>query len=201
MNPDEIALFRQARLVLLLAATVEGAPDGVDAERLGIYDFLAGHPLLLARGRDDPDRLTLRLAGFDDRSVAYASPAQRFVSAQLLLARDLADLVGRGLVSVTVAGRIRYRLTPEGAAMASRFTAMYSQAYLTAARIVIRRTRRLSGRKLRESLRQWLSTPLGRTDGQRRPAYLLDSGHVPDAPSSSDPTDRTEQITRPEDMT
>ncbi|WP_422769892.1 hypothetical protein ACN28C_24615 [Plantactinospora sp. WMMC1484] len=197
MNPDEVAVFRQARLVLLLAASAERAPEGVDAERLGIYDFLAAHPLLLARREDDPDRLTLRLTGFDDRSVCYASPAQRFVSGQLVLARDLADLVGRGLVGVTVSGRIRYRLTPAGESMASRFSAMYSQAYVTAARIVIRRTRRLSGRKLRENLRQWLSTP-GRPGGQLHPAHLLDSGHVPDAPSSTDPTG---QIRRPEDRT
>lgn len=191
MNPDDVATFRHARLVLLLAATGEGTPDGIDAERLGIYDFLAMHPLLLARREDDPDRHTLRLAGFDDRAVAYVSPAQRFVSAQLRLARDLADLVGRGLVSVTAAGRIRYRLTPEGASIARQFTAMYSQSYVAAARIVIRRTRRLSGRKLRESLREWLTMSLDRPDGQPHPAHLLDNEHVPDAPSSSEPAGQT----------
>ena len=191
MNPDDIATFRHARLVLLLAAAAEGTPDGIDAERLGIYDFLAMHPLLLARREDDPDRLTLRLAGFDDRAVAYASPAQRFVSTQLRLARDLADLVGQGLVSVTAAGRIRYRLTPDGVSMARQFTAMYSQSYVTAARIVIRRTRRLSGRKLREGLREWLTMSLDRPEAQLHPAYLLDDEHVSDAPSSSDPTGQT----------
>ncbi|MEV8512291.1 hypothetical protein [Dactylosporangium sp. NPDC051484] len=162
MTPDDLTAFRQARILLVLA--VAGA-EGADAERLGIYEFLAGHPLLLARAEDDPDRTTLRLAGFDDRSVAYASPAQRFVTAQLHLGRDLSALVARGLVRVTAAGRVTYRLTDEGVSMASRFTAMYAQSYITAVRIVIRRLRRLSGRKLREGLRQWL--------------LPVSSGHVP----------------------
>ncbi|GIH15663.1 hypothetical protein [Rugosimonospora africana] len=177
MNPDDSPLLRQARLLLLLSVTAETAPDGVDAERLGICDFLAVHPLLLARLDGDPDRLSLRLAGFDDRAVGYASPAQRFVTAQLRLAGDLAELVGRGLVSVHPAGRIRYRLTPRGEDMADTFTAMYSQSYLAAARVVIRRTRRLSGRKLRAGLRQWLMVD---ADAPLHPAFPLVDEHVPD---------------------
>ncbi|WP_433086653.1 hypothetical protein ACQP1P_13785 [Dactylosporangium sp. CA-052675] len=152
MNPDEFAVFRRARLLLVLLA----AAEPLDAERLGAYEFLAGQPLLVARAEDDPDRTALRLAGFDDRTVAYASPAQRYVTAQLSLGKDLAALVAQGLVAVTAAGRVTYRLTEEGATMARRFTAMYAQSYITAVRIVIRRLRRLSGRKLRENLRQWL---------------------------------------------
>ncbi|MFG2039732.1 hypothetical protein [Dactylosporangium sp. NPDC048998] len=167
MTPDDLTAFRQARILLVLAGAGE---EGVDAERLGVYEFLAGHPLLLARAEDDPDRTALRLAGFDDRNVAYASPAQRFVTAQLHLGRDLAALVARGLVRVTAAGRVTYRLTDEGATMASRFTAMYAQSYITAVRIVIRRLRRLSGRKLREGLRHWL--------------LPVSSGHVPVQPVS-----------------
>jgi hypothetical protein len=153
MSPEDLTAFRQVRLLLVLDAAGE---DGLDAERLGVYEFLAGHPLLLARADDDPDRTPLRLAGFDDRGLAYASPAQRFVTAQLHLGRDLGALVGRGLVTVAARGRVTYGLTEEGATMASRFTAMYAQSYITAVRIVIRRLRRLSGRKLREGLRQWL---------------------------------------------
>ncbi|WP_432992813.1 hypothetical protein [Dactylosporangium sp. CA-233914] len=152
MTPDELSAFRRARLLLVLAV----AGEGIDAERLGVYEFLAGQPLLLARSDDDPDRTALRLAGFDDRTVAYASPAQRFATAQLHLGRDLATLVAQGLVGVTAAGRVTYRLTDEGSSMARRFTAMYAQSYITAVRIVVRRLKRLSGRKLREGLRQWL---------------------------------------------
>ena len=188
MNLDESATFRRARLVLLLAAGGDWYPAGIDVERLGIYDFLAVHPLLVARRHDDPDRHTLRLAGFDDRAVAYASPAQRFVTAQQFLAGDLAVLVEAGLVSMIVAGRIRYRLTPQGASLAAQFTAMYAQSYLTAARIVIRRARRLSGRKLRESLRNWLAP---------RPPPLSDE-RVPDVAPSGDSTGPAPS---PKDMT
>ncbi len=152
MNPDDVSVFRQARLLLVL----DCAGEPLDAEHLGVYDFLAAHPLLLARADDDPDRTALRLAGFDEQSVAYASPAQRYVTGQLRLSRDLAALVGRGLVQVAATGRVTYRLTPEGASMAARFTAMYAQRYRTAARIVVRRLRRLSARRLREGLWQWL---------------------------------------------
>jgi hypothetical protein len=157
VNPDDDRSFRLARLLLLLDAVAEIAPDGVDAERLGIYDFLAAHPLLVARDGGDPARTALRLAGFDDRTLAYASPAQRLVTAQLRLPGDLATLVRWGLVSERAAGRIRYRLTPDGAAVARRFTARYSQAYMDAARIVIRRVRRMSGRRLRANVRTWLT--------------------------------------------
>jgi hypothetical protein len=152
MTPDELGAFRRSRLLLVLAA----AGEDLDAERLGVYEFLAGQPLLLARAEDDPDRTALRLAGFDERSVAYASPAQRWVTAQLALGRDLAALVAQGLVEVNATGRVTYGLTEEGANMAGRFTAMYAQSYITAVRIVVRRLRRLSGRRLREGLRQWL---------------------------------------------
>ncbi|MDG6103101.1 hypothetical protein Daura_16465 [Dactylosporangium aurantiacum] len=152
MTPDDVPVFRQARILLVLQC----AGEPLDVEHLGVYDFLAAHPLLLARAGDDPDRTALRLAGFDDRAVAYASPAQRYVTAQLHLAGDLAALIGRGLVRATATGRVTYQLTQEGADMAARFTAMYAQRYRTAARVVVRRLRRLSTRRLREGLRQWL---------------------------------------------
>jgi hypothetical protein len=157
VNPESSETFRLARLVVLLAVAAELDPDGLDAERLGIYDFLAAQPLLLARDDDDPDRTQLRLAGFDDRALAYASPAQRFVTAQLALPGDLSTLVRWKLVAAHAEGRIRYRLTAAGADMAGRFTSGYSQRYGDAARIVMRRVRRLSGRRLRAGLRHWLT--------------------------------------------
>jgi hypothetical protein len=150
-------LFRLARLTLLLAVVAEADPAGIDRERLGIYDFLAANPLLVAREEGDPDRFTLRLAGFDDRALGYASPAQRYVTRARQLPADLARLASYGLVSVTVAGRIRSRLTDRGHDMAAQFTAMYARSYTAAAGIVVRRLRRLSGRKLRENLRDWLT--------------------------------------------
>lgn len=174
MIPEDDPVFRQARLILLLAA----AGEGLDAERLGIYDFLAEHPLLLARDEADPDRLPLLLAGFDDRATSYASAPHRFVSRQLNLPRDIETLVRAGLVEVSMDGRIRYGLTDAGRTLAGQFTARYSQAYTAAARIVLRRVRRLSGRKLRENMREWLTVVAvphhGRPGGRLDPAHVID---------------------------
>ncbi|MDP9796910.1 hypothetical protein J2S43_005422 [Catenuloplanes nepalensis] len=168
MNPENTAAFRCARLLLLMLVVEENVPLGIDAERLGAYDFLAAHPLLLARAPDDPDRPALRRAGFDDRALAYASAGQRLVTAQQHLGRDLSTLLGAGMVVLGAAGRVRYRLTPEGRSAASALNAAYARSYADAARIVVRRLRRLSGRRLRQTLRECISHP-----------YLPVSSHLP----------------------
>jgi hypothetical protein len=159
VNADDQIAFRGARLLLLLSVVAEvepeEAPDGLDAERLGIYDFLSAHPLLIVNGPDDPDGLMLRLAGFDDRSLAYASAGQRLATGLMRLNRDLAVLIGAGLVEMRAEGRIRYRLTSDGEIAVGRLNAGYAENYRLAARFVVRRLRRLSGRRLRESLHQW----------------------------------------------
>lgn len=189
MNPEDSTTYRLAKLTLLLAVVSESTPGGVDAERLGTYDFLATHPLLVAHHDADPDRLALRLAGFDDQTLAYASPAQRFVTGQLRLGQDLAMLVARGLVAVTIAGRIRYRLTAEGMIIARQFTAQYSHSYTVAARIVIRRARNLSGRKLRENMRNWLKASSNPPSGRLDPADLIDLYPQTEPPSFEDPAE------------
>jgi hypothetical protein len=153
VNPDDLAGFRCARLLILLELLAGQDPEGTDAERLALYDFFAAHPLLLARDEHDPDRLHLRLAGFDDRAIAYASPGHRLATAQQRLPRDLTLLIGWGLVGVNAAGRIRYGVTRDGLDAARGLTAAYTSSYRTAARIVVRRLRPLSGRKLRETVR------------------------------------------------
>lgn len=167
-------VFRLARLTLLLAATDEAYPDGIDAERLGIYDFLAANPLLLAHADNDPDRVGLLLAGFDDRALSYASPTQRYVTGQESLPGDLARLVAYGLATCTVSGRIRYRLTDGGHDLAVQFGAMYARSYTVAARIVVGRLRRLSGRKLRDNLRKWLTVKAGGHHGRLDPADVIE---------------------------
>ena len=157
MSPDDVAVFRRARLLLLLDLLAEDTPAGVDAERIGIYDFLAAHPLLLVGADDDPDRFTLLMAGFDDRAIAYASPGQRLATAQSHLGRDLTALVAAGLATMEADGRIRYRLTSSGHEAAGRLTATYARSYVTAARIITRRLKRLSGRRLREAVRRSIS--------------------------------------------
>jgi hypothetical protein len=181
--PEQDGPFRLARLALLLAVLDETHPDGVDAERLGIYDFLAANPLLVAHADDDPDRLALQLAGFDDRALSYASPAQRYVTAQLHLPADLARLVADGLVSRVAAGRIRYRLTDRGHELAGRFEARYAHAYTVAARLVVGRLRRLSARRLRENLRGWLTAPTGTPPGRLDAATVVEPYHEATAPT------------------
>jgi hypothetical protein len=198
VNPESYTEFRIARLILLLAVVGEVIPDGVDAERLGMYDFLAAHPLLMAREDSDPDRLALQMAGFDDNALGYASAGQRFVTGQLRLSSDLSVLIGRGLVEAAVEGRIRYRLTAEGQAVARQFTAMYSQAYTAAARVVLRRARRLSGRRLRENMRKWLTVVPEPTAGRLDPAHVIDL----DSDTGAPPPTRTAWRTGfPEDET
>ncbi|WP_436522062.1 hypothetical protein [Actinoplanes sp. HUAS TT8] len=155
MTPDDVAAFRCARLLVLLGYLRRLDPEGTDAERLGLYDFFAAHPLLLFR-EGDPERLTLRLSGFDDRALGYSSAGQLLATAQQRLPGDLLLLVRWGLVAPRAAGRIRYRLTGEGQAAAGRVDAAYAVSYLTAATAVVKRLRPLSGRRLRWVARQCL---------------------------------------------
>ena len=154
---DRDPVFRAAQLTLLLDVLASVQPAGTDIERLAVYDFLAEHPLLLARHDDDPDRVRLRLAGFDDSALSYASAAQRFVGRRLRLSADLAWLIARGLVGASADGRVRYLITDTGHRVAASFRSMYASAYTDAARIVVGRLGRISDRRLRESLREWLA--------------------------------------------
>jgi hypothetical protein len=154
---DRDPVFRAAQLTLLLDVLSRAHPGGTDIERLAVYDFLAEHPLLLARHDSDPDRVRLRLAGFDDRALSYASAAQRFIGRRLRLPADLAWLIARGIVGVSAEGRVRYRITDVGHRLATSFRSMYAGAYTDAARIVVGRLGRTSDRRLRESLREWLA--------------------------------------------
>ena len=154
---DRDPVFRAAQLMLLLNVLAQTQPGGADIERLAVFDFLAEHPLLLARQEDDPDRVRLRLAGFDDAALSYASAVQRFVGRRLRLPADLAWLIARGLASVSAEGRVRYRITDAERRLAGSFRSMYAAAYTDAAWIVVGRLGRASDRRLRESLRQWLA--------------------------------------------
>lgn len=164
------AAYRRARLLLLLRAAGDAHPLGLDEERLGAYDFLAAHALLLARRADDPDRADLLFHGADPRSLGYASPAQRFIAGQLALPADLAYLVAAGLVACVAAGRVRYRLTESGQDVAAAFTSVHAQAYGAAAAMVVARLRRVSGLRLRRRFRDWSAAGPGLLD----PADLVD---------------------------
>lgn len=153
--PEDDPVFRLAQLVILLHVAAQYHPDGVELERLGAYDFLAANPLLMASSDEDPDRLELLMAGFDDRALSYASPSQRFATRRERLQHDLALLLAYGLGATTVRGYVLYRLTDFGNDMASQFTAIYAGSYATAANIVVKRLRKASGKKLREHIAKW----------------------------------------------
>ncbi|MDQ7907233.1 hypothetical protein RB614_22215 [Phytohabitans sp. ZYX-F-186] len=157
MSVEDDRRFRVACLTLLLDVIAEVRPEGVDAHRLALFDFLAANPLLLAREESDPDRIRLRLAGFDDRAVSYASAVQRYVTRRQRLCDDLAWLVAYGLVTVVVDGRVRHRLTPAGREVARSFTSMYARAYRDAAVIVVNRLGRMPDRGLAEVMSQWMA--------------------------------------------
>lgn len=153
--PEHDTIFRLAQLVLLLDAAARFHPDGMPLERLGVYDFIAANPLLMASSEDDPDRFELLMAGFDDRALSYASPAQRFATRRERLQHDLTLLLAYDLASAAVRGHVQYRLTPTGHELAAQFTAMYAHSYTIAANIVVNRLRKVSDSRLRESITDW----------------------------------------------
>ncbi|MEV0327444.1 ABC-three component system middle component 2 [Micromonospora echinospora] len=176
--PEHDTVFRLAQLALLLDAAVPFHPDGVPLERLGVYDFLAANPLLMASGKDDPDRLELLLAGFDDRALSYASPAQRFATRRERLQHDLALLLAYDLVTTAVRGHVLYRLTAAGRELTSRFTAMYAHAYTLAASIVMKRLRKVSDSRLRESIADWTRLPMSPSGIDLADLFTEPTGHV-----------------------
>ncbi|WP_238162203.1 ABC-three component system middle component 2 [Micromonospora endolithica] len=161
--PEHDTVFRLAQLVLLLDAAAQFHPDGVPLERLGVYDFIAANPLLMASAEDDPDRLELLMAGFDDRALSYASPAQRFATRRERLQHDLALLLAYDLATTAVRGHVLYRLTSAGHELTSRFTAMYAHSYTLAANIVMNRLRKVSDSRLRECITDWTRLPISPT--------------------------------------
>src|SRR2546428_10757940 len=74
--PEDRLVFRLAQLVLLLevAADAEVAVKSID--RLGYYDFFSANPFLVVQddgNQESADRLTLRLAGFNETQLSYSS--------------------------------------------------------------------------------------------------------------------------------
>ncbi|WP_157172797.1 hypothetical protein [Nocardia exalbida] len=155
-GPDDSQVFRLAQLTLLLeTADIEEVPVRT-VDRLGFYDFFSANPFVVTAGedeRDAADRLALRLAGFSDRQLSYASTGQRFVSRRRRLQHDLARLVAYGLVRIDSQG---YGLTASGRELAAGLTSIYAEAYREAAGVVLRRLKRLSDRQLTQNAETWL---------------------------------------------
>lgn len=155
-SPEDRQVFRLAQLILLLDVVANTNVSVRTIDRLGFYDFFAANPFLVTSGSDDrdaADRLILRMAGFTDQQLSYASTGQRFASRRQRLQHDLALLLAYGLVTVGPQG---YSLLPEGQRIAEGLTAVYADAYRDAARVVLRRLGKLSDRQMVERAQEWL---------------------------------------------
>ena len=127
-GPDDWTTFRLAQLTLLLEVAHEARVPIRTLDRLGVYDFLSANPFVVVSGaeaRDESDRLTLRLAGFSDRQLSYASTGQRFISRRKHLQRDLSILVAYGVAHVDGAS---WGLTASGTELAAGFETVYADA-------------------------------------------------------------------------
>ncbi|MCP4307878.1 MAG: hypothetical protein GY788_24010 [bacterium] len=149
-RPEDDPVFRMSQLLLLLDE-LQAEPTTLD--RLTYYDFFAESPYLLF-AEDTPERTELRLAGFESSTLSYLSPAQRFVTRQERVGGDLAALVAYHLADVSLVDRAAaFEISTQGAELSTRLRAMYADAYRTSARLVIRRLRRLSNKRLHEDAR------------------------------------------------
>jgi hypothetical protein len=154
--PEDRTVFRLAQLALLLDVAAQvGAPIRT-IDRLGLYDFLAANPYIATSGgenRDNADRLTLRLAGFSDMQLSYASAGQRFANRRRRLQHDMALLVAYKLATFDHSG---YLLTDAGHNIARQLNSVYADAYRTSADLILRKLGRLSDRRLNAAADQWL---------------------------------------------
>lgn len=154
-QPEDHNAFRLAQLVLLLDVAADLKKSIATLERLGYYDFFSASPFVVV-GHDsqrDSDRLALKLAGFVEGQLSYASTGQRWVSRRRRLQHDLALLLSYGLVSFQAG---TFGLTGAGRELASQLVTVYADAYRVSAAVTIRRLSRLSDRALNESVQRWL---------------------------------------------
>lgn len=155
-RPEQLAEFRQAQLLLLLATASEMGAGALDIERIAYYEFFSANPFLVFTA-DDDDRRRLALAGFDPESLSYQSSAQRFSNRRARLQFDVSVLVTRDLVMPQVSNRkVCYAATDLGQKTAGSFAALYAESFREAAALVIGQLKRLSDSRLRESAKQWL---------------------------------------------
>jgi hypothetical protein len=157
IRSDDVLEFRLGQLLILLSTAQEVKQD-LNLERLGIFDFLAANPFLVIT-EDQVEYRHLLLAGFSSRPLTYASPGHRFITRRDRLQHDLSYLVAYGMCSVVaVGGERRYALTEFGMQSSDQFSALYAQAYKSAALLILRKLGKYSDSKLRSELSNWLKT-------------------------------------------
>jgi len=156
LRPDDLALQRSARLLLLLeVARGTKLKKALDVERLGYYDFFAANPFALF-AREEREGKEIVLAGFSSHDLSYQSSGHRFVTRRGRLQADLAYLVARALVEAAAdseARRVVYQLTEKGLDAAHRFVSIYAQSYRASVGHVLKRLDRLSDSALVREVR------------------------------------------------
>lgn len=157
-EPEDSHIFRLAQLVLLLSVTGQMGKRVTTVDRLGYYDFFAANPFVVLEPdsqRDQRDRLSLKLAGFEQRQLSYASTGERWASRRRRLQHDLALLISLGLVTLEGGA---FDLTLSGQELSTQLSTVYADAYRTSAAVVLRRLTRMSDRALRENVERWLGS-------------------------------------------
>lgn len=158
-GPEERTTFRLAQLSLLLTTAAHMDIRVTSLDRLAYFDFFSANPFIVLDGRnpdkDTQDRLTLHLSGFSPGQLTYGSIGHRFTTRKQRLRHDLALLVSRGLVRVSAD---RYSISPAGLELTSNLRTVYSDAYRTAAAIVLQRFGRMPETKLRKVAERLLGT-------------------------------------------
>ncbi|MFK4484622.1 ABC-three component system middle component 2 [Curtobacterium sp. AB7] len=154
--PESSATFRMGRLLLLLGVARQDGRTIDSVDRLAYYEFFADNPwVILGDGApsDANDRDSLRLAGFSQTQLSYASTGHRFASRRERIRGDLAQLITFGLVRL--AGT-RFSTTEGGDQLVANMQSSYADAYRSSASIVLRRLVRLSNKRLEENVEEWL---------------------------------------------
>ncbi|MFD9664317.1 hypothetical protein ACFWAY_22265 [Rhodococcus sp. NPDC059968] len=157
--PEESTTFRLARMLLLLDVAKKASRRIQSLDRLGYYEFFADNPFIVVEGssqRDEADRTTLKLVGFSQVQLAYASAGHRFVSRRRRLQHDLALLVAYGLATLTNNG---YVITDSGTEMAAEFQSVYADAYKKSSEIILRRLAGMSNKGLEIAVESWFGHP------------------------------------------
>jgi hypothetical protein len=157
-QPEDHDVFRLAQLTLLLSVASRLEKPIATVDRLGYYDFFSANPfVVVSKGskRDDEDRLSLKLAGFVEDQLSYASTGQRWVSRRRRLQHDMALLLSYGLITLHTGS---FQLTVPGVELAERMSTVYADAYRVSAELVIRRLSKLSDRALQQSVQSWLGS-------------------------------------------
>ncbi|QKS18874.1 hypothetical protein HUN58_02215 [Curtobacterium sp. Csp1] len=154
--PENSATFRMGRLLLLLGVARQDGRTIDSVDRLAYYEFFADNPWVIL-GDDAPsdakDRDSLRLAGFSQTQLSYASTGHRFASRRERIRGDLAQLIAFRLVRL--AGT-RFSTTENGEQVVANMQSSYADAYRSSASIVLRRLTRLSNKRLEADVEAWL---------------------------------------------